>query len=302
MSAVHVVVESGDRLGEVPLWSPSRRVLYWIDVRKPALYCWAPDTGRVRALPLPEPVGSFCETGRCRLLLALKSGLYFMDPDSGALQAWFDPEPQLPGNRLNDGKCDRQGRFWVGSMNDGDRLPTGTLYSVRGDGRAAGHVSGITIPNSLAWSPDGKKMYFADTPARRILVYDFDPDDGVPANPRTFVDLAGHPGRPDGATVDAEGCLWSALVHAGQVVRYTPQGREDRVITLPVTGVTSCAFGGARMETLFVTTATQGLSEQALREQPLAGALFAVDAGVSGIGETPFAEGETEARGTTPAQ
>jgi sugar lactone lactonase YvrE len=265
-------------------------VLYWIDVRKPALYAYSPASGTVRTYPVPEVVGSFCETSAGRVLLALKSGLYFIDPESGAVQPWFDPEPHLPNNRLNDGKCDRQGRFWVGSMNDGDRLPTGTLYSIRGNAKAAAHFSGITIPNSLAWSPDGRKMYFADTPAKRIIVYDFDVDDGVPYNPRPFVDMSDHAGRPDGATVDAQGCLWSAQVHAGLVTRYTPDGREDRVIRLPVTGVTSCAFGGDRYETLYITTATQGLSEQALKEQPLAGALFAVDVGVAGVGETPFAE------------
>ncbi|MNK67296.1 L-arabinolactonase [compost metagenome] len=290
MSAVHVVVESADRLGEVPLWSPSRKSLFWIDVRKPALHAYAPGSGAVRTFPLPELIGSFCETSKGRLMLALKSGLHFLDLETGGLQAWFDPEPALPNNRLNDGKCDRQGRFWVGSMNDGDRIPTGTLYSVLGNGTSTAHLSGITIPNSLAWSPDGKKMYFADTPAKSIQVFDFDTEDGVPYNPRTFLDMSSHAGRPDGATVDAEGCLWSAHIHAGQVVRYTPQGRLDRTIQLPVTGVTSCAFGGDRLETLFITTATQGLTEQALREQPLAGALFAVNAGVSGVCDTPFAE------------
>lgn len=290
MSEAHVVVASGDRLGEVPVWSPARRVVFWIDVRKPALYAHDPGAGTTRTYPLPEPVGSFCETSAGRLLLAMKSGLFFLEPESGALQAWFDPEPQLPNNRLNDGKCDRQGRFWVGSMNDGDRIPSGTLYSVLGSGKTVAHFSGITIPNSLAWSPDGRTMYFADTPTRCILAYDFDVDDGVLHNPRPFLDMSNHVGRPDGATVDADGCLWSAEIHAGRVVRYTPEGRRDRVVQLPVTGVTACAFGGTRFETLYITTATQGLTEQARQEQPLAGALFAVDAGVNGVAETPFCE------------
>ncbi|HYG42400.1 MAG TPA: SMP-30/gluconolactonase/LRE family protein [Bordetella sp.] len=290
MSEVHVVVAGKNRLGEVPVWSPTRKLLFWIDVREPALYAHDPGSGSVRAYPLPEVVGSFCETRSGRLLLALKSGLFFLEPESGALQPWFDPEPQLPNNRLNDGKCDRQGRFWVGSMNDGDRIPSGTLYSVRGDGQATAHFSGITIPNSLAWSPDGRRMYFADTPTKRILVYDFDVDDGVAHSARTFLDMSGHAGRPDGATVDADGCLWSAEIHAGRVVRYTPDGRQDYVVQLPVTGVTACAFGGSHFETLYITTATQGLTEQARNEQPLAGALFAVDVGIRGVAEAPFAE------------
>ncbi|MET4574992.1 SMP-30/gluconolactonase/LRE family protein [Ottowia thiooxydans] len=301
MTEVHVVVESGDTLGEVPLWSSSRKLLFWIDVRKPALYAYTPGVGTVRTYPLPELVGSFCETNQGRVLLALKSGLYFLDLESGQLQSWFDPEPTLPNNRLNDGKCDRQGRFWVGSMNDGDRIPTGTLYSVSGDGKARGHFSGITVPNSLAWSPDGKTMYFADTPTKRILAFDFDLDDGVLHNPRTFLEMADHVGRPDGATIDAEGCLWSAEIHAGRVARYTPDGRFDKAVQLPVTSVTSCAFGGDRLDTLFITTATQGMTEQVRQEQPLAGALFAVNVGISGVLETPFAEapGAFEARQQT---
>ncbi|WP_028600863.1 SMP-30/gluconolactonase/LRE family protein [Ottowia thiooxydans] len=301
MSEVHVVVESGDKLGEVPLWSPLHKLLFWIDVRKPALYAYKPGPGAVRTYSLPELVGSFCETSQGRILLALKSGLYFLDLTSGQLQSWFDPEPSLPNNRLNDGKCDRQGRFWVGSMNDGDRIPTGTLYSVTTDGKARGHFSGITVPNSLAWSPDGKKMYFADTPTKRIVVYDFDVEDGVLHNARTFLDMVGHIGRPDGATVDAQGCLWSAEIHAGRVARYTPDGRLDKAVQLPVTSVTSCAFGGDRLDTLFITTATQGMSDQARQEQPLAGALFAVNVGVQGISETPFID-ISEARQQTEKQ
>lgn len=288
MSEVHIVVEGADKLGEVPLWSVARKLLFWIDVRRPALYSYDPSSCVVRTFPLPELVGSYCETTSGKLLLALKSGLYFFDPESEELEAWMDPEPQLPNNRLNDGKCDRQGRFWVGSMNDGDRIPSGSLYCVQGSGEVTVFIPGITVPNSLAWSPDGRKMYFADTPTRKILVYDFDIDDGVPHNPRVFRDMTDHVGRPDGATVDAEGCLWSAEIHAGKVVRYTPEGRLDRCVQMPVTGVTSCAFGGDHFETLYITTATQGLTDQQLEEQPLAGGLFAVDVGVGGMGESPF--------------
>lgn len=290
MSQPHVVVNGANRLGEVPLWSPSRKLLYWIDVRQPALYCHNPASGHVRTIALPETVGSYCETSQGRLLLALKSGLHFLDPESESLTPWMSLEPHLPNNRLNDGKCDRQGRFWVGSMNDGDRIPSGTLYAVSGRSTLSAHLSGITIPNALAWSPDGRRMYFSDTFTRKVLVYDFDVDDGVPHNPRIFRDMTEQEGRPDGATVDALGCLWVAEIHAGRVVRYTPEGRLDRTVALPVSGVTSCAFGGDRYETLYMTTATQGLTESQRMQQPLAGALFAVDVGICGVPETVFAE------------
>lgn len=285
---VEVVVESRDILGEVPLWSVTDQTLYWIDVRRPALQTYRPSDGTVGRWPLPEPVGSFCLRSRGGMLLAMKSGLFTFDPTTRKLERVLAPEPQLPGNRLNDGKCDRQGRFWVGSMNDGDRLPTGTLYRIDEDWTCRPMVHGITIPNSLAWSPDGRTMYFSDTPTRKIMAFDYDLDSATIRNGRVFADLADHPGRADGSTVDVEGFLWNAEVHGSRVVRYTPDGRVDRVITLPVTAVTSCAFGGPDMRTLFVTSATQRLSESELAMQPLAGALFAIDAGVAGIPETPF--------------
>ncbi|NYT36840.1 SMP-30/gluconolactonase/LRE family protein [Allopusillimonas soli] len=270
----------------MPIWSDRDQRLYWIDVRAPALYAYDPANGDVQTHTMRENIGSFCEREAGGMLLAMKSGLYLYDTQSRATELWFDPEPTLPNNRLNDGKCDRQGRFWVGSMNDGDRLPTGTLYSIEQKGKCRSFVNGITIPNSLAFSPDGSLMYFADTPTKKIMVYDFDPDDGVPSNPRVFRDMHDHPGRPDGSTVDVDGCLWNAEVHASRVVRYTPRGEIDQIIELPVSGVTSCAFGGPRLDTLYITTARQGLTSEQLGNQPLAGALFAALTGTTGVAET----------------
>lgn len=285
---VDCVVESRDTLGEVPLWCPKDELLYWIDVRRPSLQAYRPKDGSVRTWPLPEVVGSFCLRGSGGVVLAMKSGLYSYDLDVRRLERVVDPEPTLPNNRLNDGKCDRQGRFWVGSMNDGDRIPTGTLYAVDAGWQCRPTLRGLTIPNSLAWSPDGRTMYFSDTPTLRIMAYDYDPDSGTATRERLFADLSKHPGRPDGSTVDADGCLWNAEVRGSRVVRYTPAGRVDRVVPLPVSGVTSCAFGGTDLRTLYITTARQRLSKAELAAEPLAGALFAVDVGVPGIPETPF--------------
>lgn len=288
MMQVDCVVHNRDILGEVPLWSAREQRLYWIDVRRPALQAYDPASGRTERFDLPELVGSFCERQSGGMLVALKSGLYDFDPATGRLDAWLDVEPALPNNRLNDGKCDRQGRFWVGSMNDGDRLPTGSMYRIDAGRRHDAMWDGITIPNSLAFSPDGRRMYFADTPSLKIMAYEFDVEDGVPHTPRLFRDMASHPGRPDGATVDVDGCLWSAEVHGSRVVRYTPDGAIDQVVQLPVTGVTSCAFGGPQLDTLYITTATQRLDEAELARQPLAGALFAARVGTQGVPETPF--------------
>lgn len=288
MAAVECVVRSENILGEMPIWSGRDRLLYWIDVRAPALHSYDPSDAKVQTYPLPELVGSFCERQSGGLMLALKSGLYFYDTGAGVSKLWLDPEPELPNNRLNDGKCDRQGRFWVGSMNDGDRIPTGKMFCVEQGGDYRELFDGITIPNSLAFSPDGRLMYFADTPKKKIMVYDFDTDTGIPQNPRVFRDMQDHQGRPDGSTVDADGCLWNAEVHASRIVRYTPQGKVDRVIDLPVSVVTSCAFGGPGLDTLYITTARQGLTPEQLQNQPLAGSLFAINTGAVGVPETLF--------------
>jgi len=282
------IVASRNTLGEVPLWSAKEDVLYWIDVRRPALYAYRPADASVRSWEFQEPVGSYCLRAKGGMLLAMKSGLFAFDQATGNLERLFDPEPEHPNNRLNDGKCDRQGRFWVGSMNDGDRLPTGSLFMIDLDLSCHRALQGITIPNSLAWSPDGRTMYFSDTPTLRIMAYDYDPASGTLSGERQFADLSSHPGRPDGSTVDIDGCLWNAEVRGSRVVRYTPNGKVDRIIELPVSGATSCAFGGVDMRTLYITTATQRLSEQELAQEPLAGGLFAVDAGVAGLAETPF--------------
>ena len=289
MATAECVVCSSDMLGEMPIWSERDQLLYWIDVRAPALHSYDPSRAKVHTYDLSEVVGSFFERQSGGLMLAMKSGLYFYDTNTENSDLWLNLEPKLPNNRLNDGKCDRQGRFWVGSMNDGDRLPTGSLFCIEQGGEHRILFDGITIPNSLAFSPDGRLMYFTDTPKKMIMVYDFDTDVGIPRNPRIFRDMRDHHGRPDGSTVDADGCLWNAEVAASRVVRYTPKGEIDRIINLPVSVVTSCAFGGPRLDTLYITTARQGLTLEQLEKQPLAGSLFAINTGAIGVPETLFA-------------
>src|SRR5690606_24757981 len=213
MYQVECIHKGKNTLGEMPDWSPRLGKLLWVDVRRPALYGYDPVTAQVREWLLPHLIGSFCEMTGGKLLLALKTGLHTFDLDSGELALWMDPEPSLAQNRLNDGKCDRQGRFWVGSMYDGKRLPTGTLYCVHPDKTYRETLTNITIPNSLAWSPDGRKMYFTDTPTLKIMSYDFDLSTGELSNPQVFRDMSDHAGRPAGSTVDADGCLWNAEVH-----------------------------------------------------------------------------------------
>ncbi|MGH6960465.1 MAG: SMP-30/gluconolactonase/LRE family protein, partial [Dongiaceae bacterium] len=192
------------------------------------------------------------------------------------------------GHRFNDGRCDRQGRFWVGTMHHTTRAPEGVLYRLDRRRELVGRQSAICIPNSLAWSPDGNTMYFADSLLYAIFAYDYDTASGEMGRKRVFARTQA-PGFPDGSTVDAEGYLWNAEFNSWRVVRYAPDGRVDRRIEMPAQRPTCCAFGGANLDVLYVTTASWQLSADEHRAQPLAGALLALDVGVRGIPEARFA-------------
>ena len=271
-------------LGESPMWCTRRQTLYWVDVRGPHLFSldgsrWA----------LPEVVGGVVLADDGSLVLAMKSGLVrFRD---GKLDPYVELETSELDNRLNDVKCDRRGRLWVGTMRDFGAAATGSLYCVDA-GAAARMLTGVTIPNGPCWSPDGRTFYFADTADGRIRAYDCD---GDLRNARTLVDSDALPGRPDGATVDAEGFVWSARYSGGGVARIDPAGRVERFLRLPVSQVSSVMFGGADLRALYVTTSRQRLSDEALAREPLAGALLAVDAGVQGLAEPRYATDQERA-------
>jgi len=236
---------------------------------------------------LPEVVGSIAFRESGGLVAATKSGIHFLDAASGALEARVRPEAHLPDNRFNDGRCDRAGRFWAGTMSDVKRDPVGSLYRLDPDLSCTRLKGGVIIPNGLAFSPDGRTMYFADTNRHTIWAYDYDPATGAATGERVFADTGS--GRPDGSCVDAEGCLWNAEYGAWRLVRYTPDGEVDRVIEVPVANPTCCCFGGADLATLYVTTATQRLTAEDLAQQPLAGSLLALRPGVRGLHEPRFA-------------
>jgi sugar lactone lactonase YvrE len=268
-------------LGESPMWCVERSMLYWIDVRGPTLF--ALDGSR---WTLPEVVGGVALAAAGRLVLAMKSGLFLFDTQSAALTPHARWEPPELDNRMNECKCDRHGCLWAGTMRDFGAATTGSLYRVV-HGEVRRMLGDITIPNGQCFSPDGDTLYFADTVDGRIRAYDV--DDGVPRNPRTLVAAGVLPGRPDGATVDADGFVWSARYGGGGVARLDLSGRVDRFLRLPVSQVSSVMFGGDDLRTLYVTTSRQRLSDAALAREPLAGSLLAVDAGVRGLPEPRYA-------------
>lgn len=289
MVEVRCVHQGEHVLGESPIWSTEERALYWVDIQAPAILRLDPSSRRITTWRLDEPVGSIALRAKGGLLAAMKSGFYFFDPASGDLRPIAHPEPHLPGNRFNDGRCDRAGRLWAGTMSESSREPAGSLYCLEPNLTVRAVQAGIIIPNSLAWSPDSRVMYFADSHRRRIWAYDFDLAAGAVSNQRVFVDADDHPGVPDGSAVDAEGCLWNAEHGGGRVCRYTPDGRLDRVVELPVTQPTCCAFGGLDFKTLYITTARENLSPEQIARQPLAGSVFAADLDITGLPECPFA-------------
>ena len=289
---IQCVVQGADILGEVPLWCSRSRKLWWIDVRRPAIQSYDPATGQHTAVRLAAEmlVGSIALREAGGMLLATSSGLYLYDPTKpDAPKLLLNPETDKPKNRLNDGKCDRRGRFWVGSMKDGVREPEGSLYRFDPDYSCHMQFGGVNVPNSISWSPDNRTMYFADTHLQLIWAFDFDLDDGVMSHRRVFKDWTGTEAKPDGSTVDADGCLWNAMVGTGQVVRLTPQGKVDRIIQLPLTNATCPAFGGDALDTLYVTSHSQRLSPEQIAKEPLAGGLFAINVGVTGLPEPRFA-------------
>ena len=290
MSTVECVVAGKNRLGETPIWSVEEQALYWVDAREPAVYRLDPSSGQVTSVKLPVVVGCIGFRKSGGLIAGLQNGFHTLDFATGALSLIFDPEADQPENRINDGRADRRGRFWAGTMNDVRRDPTGSLYRLDADHRCTKLRDDVIVPNALAWSPDDKTMYFADTYRFHILQYDFSADDGVISNERLFADCtASKPGRPDGATIDADGCLWNAEYGGGRIVRYTPAGKIDRVIPMPVSQTSSCAFGGPKLDTLYVTSASQRLTPEQLAAEPLAGNLFAIHVGVSGLPEPAYA-------------
>jgi len=289
MQTVNCIVQAGNRLGESPVWSTTEQCLYWVDSRAPAVYRLQTETGVVTRRDMPHVIGSICLRKGGGLVIATQDGLHFLDFEAGALTQIVDPESGLPENRFNDGRCDRKGRFWAGTMNDVRRDPTGSLYRLDPDLSVHAIRDDIIVPNSICWSPDDTVMYFADTYRDRLMRYCFDAEAGTINDPVLIADTTAVTGRPDGSTVDAEGFLWNAMFGGGRLVRYAPDGRIDREVHLPVSQPSSCVFGGPELDTLYITSATQRLTPEDLAAQPLAGGLFAFKPGVRGLPEPEFA-------------
>jgi len=291
MNEVELLVDSGTLLGECPVWDVKENVLYWIDIDGHKINCYDPSSCNNETRKLPFKAGSLAIRKQGGLLLAMSNGFYNYDFTNQILESReCDPEPDRKDNRLNDGRCDPEGRFWVGSMNDLRRIQgqyEGNLYCYHPDGECVSQNLPVGVANGLAFSPDERYMFFADTMRETVWRFDYDKDQGKIRNQQVFLNLKNLSGKPDGACVDADGCYWLAHIYGWKVARYTPEGKLDREIQLPFPKPSMCAFGGSKLDTLFITSiSTKPDSENG--DNKYSGGLFAVNPGVSGIPEPNF--------------
>lgn len=271
----------GATLGEGPVWSEAEGAIWFVDIKERRIHRFDPGLAVLNSWPAPAQPGWLLPASDGGWLAGLQTGVHRFDPQTGAFSLLFAPEPDQPGNRLNDATVDRAGRLWFGSMDDREEHPTGRVYRFDGTLRDSG-IPPAVITNGPAISPDGRTLYHVDTLARRIWAIPL-ADDGTLGAARLFAEIEDGAGYPDGPTADADGHLWIGLFGGWGVRRYAPDGRLAATVRFPVANVTKIAFGGAGFSVAFATTAAKGLSAAERAAQPLAGDLFAFDAGVAGL-------------------
>jgi sugar lactone lactonase YvrE len=283
------VLDARASLGEGPVWSVREQALYWVDINAPALNRFDPATGRNDAMAMPQSIGCVGLRAAGGFVVALRDGIWLAAPD-GRLERKVADAPYDPAHhRYNDGRCDPQGRFWAGFMNEHRDAPSAALMRLDPDYRLTRVLGDMTISNGLAWSPDGRVMYHADTPVRTIHAYAFDATQGLPSEQRVFARFTGVGDRPDGGAVDSAGCYWSAFYRGGRIVRLSPRGELIAQYAVPAMCPTMVAFGGPDLCTVYVTTARQERPAAELACYPQSGGIFAMRVDVPGLPEPAFA-------------
>ena len=288
---LRVAVSAPALLGESPMWHPQQRCLYYCDIPGRKLHCFNPANGDLIHWSFETEVASCAPMQGGALLLAMRDGLWRFDPASGERTLLAEPPYDPAKERFNDGKCDPQGRFWVGTIYEPRDPALASLYCFSG-GKLQRKAEGITVSNGLAWSPNGRTMYWSDTKAHTIYTLDFDPASGDIANRRVFASfplkqagqsLDSYGGRPDGAAMDVEGGYWAAMFEGQRLLRFSPEGQVVREVELPVRCATMPCFGGADLKTLYITTARENRPAAELAEQPFAGCVLALEVDVPGL-------------------
>lgn len=283
-----VALDVRAKLGECPRWHEASQKLYWVDINRFQLHRFDPSTGEDEYLQFKEEIGCFAFRPDGGFILAMRSGFYLLDRWSTSLHFLGDPESDLNDTRFNDGRCDAKGRLFAGSYYPPKDYDGANLWSIDGEGVINKIANDLLTTNGIAFSPDNKTFYYADTPKHCIYRCDYDLETGRVSNRSIFHQFPFGQGRPDGASVDQEGCYWTALYEGGRIARLSPQGVILEEINVPAKCPTMVAFGGKDMKTLFVTTAGER-SESELKEYPFSGAIFSTNVSVAGLREFNYA-------------
>lgn len=286
---VEIAVEARAQLGEGPIWDGASGQLVWVDIMACRVHRFTPDAEADETTDVGQPVGAVAARTTPGLVLAMRDGFGVLDTDTGDVEMIADVEAHVKGNRMNDGKCDSAGRFWAGTMAFDQSPAAGALYRLERDHSVAKMIQDVSISNGLCWSADDRFMYYIDSPTQGVDVFDFDAASGGLSNRRRVIDIPKEAGLPDGMTIDEKDFLWIALYGGGAVRRYSPEGELDLTIELPAAQITSCTFGGNDFSDLYITSAAEELSEEALAVQPHAGALFVCRPGPAGLPANRYA-------------
>jgi sugar lactone lactonase YvrE len=275
-------------LGEGPVWDQDRQELMWVDIERGELHFFSPLVGTDRKIALGSRLGMAVPTNDGKILVALENGLAMLGA-AGKQEIFADPEADKPNNRFNDGKCAPDGRLWVGSMDMEAKENAGSLYRLDADLTLTRCLTKVTVSNGLAWAPDGRTMYYIDSPTFKVEAFDYDPENGQISGRRSVIEVPEDHGAPDGMCIDIEGMLWIAHWDGGNVTRWDPfSGQNREMIQVPATRTTSCAFGGPNLDILYITSARFGLDDARLAKFPASGGLFACQPGPRGMEACKF--------------
>lgn len=272
-------------LGESPIWDAVNARILWLDILKSEVHQFYPGLKEHKTVQLNKVPGCITLNSRGELLTAVEDGFAALDFATGKLSMLAEVEKDNDDNRFNDGKCDASGRFWAGTMSKSGKPAAGSLYALETNGSVTLKIEGVSCSNGLAWSPDNSKFYYIDSPTKQIVSYDFDLDSGDICGKRVVINFSSRDGTPDGMTIDRDGMIWIALWNGWRIIRVNPvTGHMLESVSLPVSRVTSCTFGGAQLQDLYITSARIGLTGIELKKQPRAGGFFVIkNAGFQGF-------------------
>jgi len=282
MPEPELVLDVRAELGEGPVWDSKRERLLFVDIMRGHIHEYNPANGNDRIIEVGQPVGTVVPTTRGDWVMAAKDGFHRVDPVSGRTSLIAKVEAERTDTRMNDGYVDAKGRFWAGSMGLSGVRDRGSLYRLDVDGKVERVLTPVTTSNGLDWSPDNKVMYYTDTRTGRVDMFDFDLARGRISGRRLFTTIPDEIGYPDGLIVDESGFVWLALWEGGAVHRINPDGLVDRIVPMPVTLTTKCAFAGPNLDEMYITTAWIGLDETEKARQKHAGGLYRIKPGVRG--------------------